>query len=102
VLDIFSRYVVGWMLALRETGGLAKRLFAGTCAKQEVPPGQLTIHADRGSSMRSQGVAMLLGSPATRSATRSHSVRRRLRSAEPGPYGSKLTDWPLPDPESPS
>jgi putative transposase len=62
VLDIFSRYVVGWMLALREAGCLAKRLFAETCAKQEVLPGQLTIHADRGSSMRSQGVAMLLGS----------------------------------------
>jgi putative transposase len=88
VLDIFSRYVVGWRLALREAGGLAKRLFAETCAKQEVPPGQMTIHADRGSSMRSQGVAMLLGSPATRS----HSVRRRLRSAEPSPYGSKLTE----------
>lgn len=61
-LDIFNRYVVGWMLALREASYLAKRLFAETCAKQEVLPGQLTIHADRGSSMRSHGVALLLGS----------------------------------------
>jgi putative transposase len=62
ILDIFSRYVVGWMLALREAARLAKRLIAETCAKQGIAPGQLTIHADRGSSMRSQGVAMLLGS----------------------------------------
>jgi putative transposase len=62
VLDIFSRYVVGWMLALREVARLAKRLMAETCVKQGIAPGQLTIHADRGSSMRSQGVAMLLGS----------------------------------------
>jgi putative transposase len=62
ILDIFSRYVVGWMLALQEAARLAKRLIAETCAKQGIEPGQLTVHADRGSSMRSQGVAMLLGS----------------------------------------
>jgi putative transposase len=62
ILDIFSRYVVGWMLALQEAAHLAKRLIAETCAKQAIPPGQLTIHADRGSAMKSQGVAMLLGS----------------------------------------
>jgi len=62
ILDIFSRYVVGWMLALREAARLAKRLIAETCTKQGIASGQLTIHADRGSSMRSQGVAMLLGS----------------------------------------
>jgi putative transposase len=62
ILDIFSRYVVGWMLALREAARLAKRLIAETCAKQGIPAGQLTVHADRGPSMRSQGVAMLLGS----------------------------------------
>jgi putative transposase len=61
VLDIFSRYVVGWMLALREAARLAKRLIAETCAKQGIAPGRLTIHADRGPSMRSQGVAALLG-----------------------------------------
>jgi putative transposase len=62
ILDIFSRYVVGWMLALQEAAKLAKRLIDETCAKQGIEPGQLTIHADRGSPMKSQGVAMLLGS----------------------------------------
>lgn len=62
ILDIFSRYVVGWMLALQEAARLAKRLIAESCAKQHILPGQLTVHADRGPSMRSQGVAMLLGS----------------------------------------
>jgi transposase InsO family protein len=70
ILDIFSRYVVGWMLALREAARLAKRLIAETCVKQDIEAGQLTIHADRGSSMRSQGVAMLLGSLGI---TRTHS-----------------------------
>jgi putative transposase len=62
ILDIFSRYVVGWMLALQEAARLAKRLIAETCAKQGIESGRLTIHADRGSPMKSQGVAMLLGS----------------------------------------
>jgi putative transposase len=61
ILDIFSRYVVGWMLALREAARLATRLLAETGAKQGIEPGRLTIHADRGSSMKSQDVAMLLG-----------------------------------------
>jgi len=62
ILDIFSRYVVGWMLALSESAQLAKRLIAETTAKQHVAPDRLTIHADRGSSMKSQGVAVLLAS----------------------------------------
>ena len=61
VLDIFSRYVVGWMVAHRESAELARRLLDDTCEKQEIVSGQLTIHADRGSSMRSGSVAMLLG-----------------------------------------
>jgi len=60
ILDIFSRYVVGWMVAERENATLAHRLIDSTCAKQDIQPGQLTIHADRGSSMRSKGVAFLL------------------------------------------
>jgi len=60
ILDIFSRYVVGWMVATRESKALAARLIAETVAKHEVPPGQLTLHADRGSSMKSKLVAMLL------------------------------------------
>jgi putative transposase len=60
ILDIFSRYVVGWMIAHRESAALAERLIRETCAKQEIEPGQLTIHADRGSSMTSKPVALLL------------------------------------------
>ena len=60
VLDIFSRYVTGWMVAERESAALAVRLLHDTCAKQGVRPGTLTVHADRGSSMRSRPVALLL------------------------------------------
>jgi putative transposase len=60
ILDIFSRYVVGWMLAPHESATLAERLIAETCAKHDIPPGQLTLHADRGASMRSKPVALLL------------------------------------------
>jgi putative transposase len=60
ILDIFSRYVVGWMLAPRESAVLAERLIRETSLKQNVLPGQLTIHADRGSSMRSKPVALML------------------------------------------
>lgn len=60
ILDIFSRYVVGWMIADRESATLAKKLVSETCARQNVKPGDLTLHADRGSSMRSKPLALLL------------------------------------------
>ena len=60
ILDVFSRYVVGWMVASRESATLATKLIGETCAKQDIPLGQLTIHADRGSSMKSKAVASLL------------------------------------------
>lgn len=60
ILDIFSRYVVGWMVADREASVLAKQLIAETCKKQQIGPSQLTLHADRGSSMKSKLVALLL------------------------------------------
>ncbi len=60
ILDIFSRYVVGWMIALREAGHLAEQLIADTVAKHNIAPGTLTLHADRGTSMRSKPVAALL------------------------------------------
>jgi len=60
ILDVFSRYVVGWMVAYRETAELAKRLIESTCDKQNIAPGQLTLHADRGSSMTSKPVAFLM------------------------------------------
>jgi len=60
ILDIFSRYVVGWMVANRESAELAKRLLAETSQKQQIAPDQLTLHADRGASMRSKPVASRL------------------------------------------
>jgi putative transposase len=60
ILDVFSRYVVGWMIADREGQELARQFIAATCAKQDIPPGQLTLHADRGSSMKSKPVALML------------------------------------------
>lgn len=60
VLDVFSRYVVGWMVAHRESAALAERLIAETLAKQGIARDRLTIHADRGSSMTSKPVALLL------------------------------------------
>jgi putative transposase len=60
ILDIYSRYAVGWMVATRESAALAEKLIAATCAKQGISRGQLTIHADRGSSMTSKPVTFLL------------------------------------------
>jgi putative transposase len=60
ILDVYSRYVVGWMVASRESAMLAKKLIGETCAKQNISPDQLTIHADRGSSMKSKAVALLM------------------------------------------
>jgi putative transposase len=60
ILDVFSRYVVGWMVADREGKELARQFIAETCGKQQIALGQLTIHADRGSSMTSKPVALLL------------------------------------------
>ena len=60
ILDVFSRYVPGWMVSECESAMLAQQLIAESCAKQEIEPGQLTLHADRGSSMRSKTVALLL------------------------------------------
>jgi putative transposase len=60
IIDVFSRNVVGWMVAHRESADLAEGLIADTILKQEIRPGQLTIHADRGSSMTSVTVGQLL------------------------------------------
>jgi putative transposase len=59
ILDLFSRYVVGWMVARHESARLAQRLIEATCLKQGIGPHQLTIHADRGAPMRSKLVAEL-------------------------------------------
>lgn len=60
IIDIFSRCVVGWMVAHRESTELAKRLIRESCVRQAIQEAQLTLHADRGSSMTSKGVAQLL------------------------------------------
>jgi putative transposase len=80
ILDIYSRYVVGWMVAHREAASLAERLLADTIAAQQVEADQLTIHADRGTSMTSKSVAMLL---ADLGVTRSHS---RPHVSDDNPY----------------
>lgn len=59
ILDLFSRYVVGWMVAQHESARLAQHLIETTCVKQGITPHQLTIHADRGAPMRSHVVALL-------------------------------------------
>jgi putative transposase len=60
ILDVHSRYIVGWTVQHRESAVLAKALIADTIQKQQIPDGRLTIHADRGSSMTSKPVAFLL------------------------------------------
>lgn len=80
IIDIYSRYVPGWLIAERESAALAERLLAETIAKQHVEPNQLTIHADRGTSMASKPVAMLL---ADLGVTKSHS---RPHCSNDNPY----------------
>jgi putative transposase len=60
ILDVFSRYVVGWLIAEQESAELAELLIAETWAKQGITPGQLTLHSDRGSPMKSKLVTQLL------------------------------------------
>jgi putative transposase len=80
ILDIFSRYVVGWTVAEGESAALAKRLIAETCEKQGILPGQLLLHADRGSAMTAKPVVFLL---AELGVTRSHS---RPHVSDDNPY----------------
>ena len=80
ILDVFSRYVTGWMVAMRESAELAKRLIEQSCAKQNIQPGQLTVHADRGTSMSSKPVAFLL---ADLGVTKTHS---RPHVSDDNPY----------------
>ncbi len=60
ILDVYSRYVVGWLIADRESEALAQELIHATCLKQGIQPGQLTLHADNGSAMVAKSVAQLL------------------------------------------
>jgi putative transposase len=80
ILDVFSRYVVGWTLQYRESASVAEQLIAQSLVQQKVEPGSLTLHADRGSSMTSKPVAFLL---ADLGVTKTHS--RPYTSAD-NPY----------------
>jgi len=60
VLDVFSRYVVAWRVAPKESATLARKLIADACRREGIKPNQLTLHADRGSSMTSKSVAFML------------------------------------------
>ena len=80
VIDIYSRYVVGWMVALREAAYLAERLLQDTYAKQGIAAEELTVHSDRGPVMRSRTVTNLL---ADLGVTKSHS---RPYTASDNPY----------------
>ena len=73
ILDVFRRYVPGWLVAPRESGVLAERLIAGTIAKGSVALGTADHHADQGSAMSSEPVALLL---ADQGVAKSHSRPR--------------------------
>ncbi len=106
ILDIYSRYVAGWMLATRESAALAERLIADTCAKQGIRADQLTIHADRGSSMTSRPVAFpspISASPSRTadpmSATTTHIRKASSRPSSTGRHsrpGSPRSKTPVP------
>lgn len=70
ILDIFSRYVVGWYVTTGESGTVAQHLFRQTCEKQQIAPGQVTVHADRGGPMKSKPLGLFL---ADLNLTKSHS-----------------------------
>jgi putative transposase len=80
IIDIFSRYVVGWLLADRESAVLAEKPLADTVTKQGIDRDRLTIHADNGSSMASKPVAFLL---ADLGVTKTHS---RPHTSNDNPY----------------
>jgi len=88
ILDVFSRYITGWMIAERESAALAEELIAQTCVRQGIQPGQLTIHADRGSAMTSKPVALLLADlGVTKTHSRPHaSPWRRGDISNDNPY----------------
>ena len=88
ILDIFSRYVVGWMIATRKSATLAEQLIKETYEKQRIEPGQLMLHADRGSFMKSKPVALLL---ADLGVTKTHS---RPYTSDDNPYSPSSVQDP--------
>jgi putative transposase len=108
ILDVFSRYAVGWAVAARETARLAEDLIAECCAVEGITPGQLTVHADRGTSMTSKTVALLLADLGiTKSHSRPHvsndnpfseSQFKTLKSGYPFRYSDHCMLWSWLDP----
>jgi hypothetical protein len=106
IIDIYSRYVPGWLLAHRESPALAEQLLADTCFRQNIGHGQLSIHADRGSSMASKPVALLLADlGVTKSHSRPHvsndnpfseASSRRSSTGPTSPTGSTPSSTPAP------
>jgi len=96
IIDIYSRYVVGWMVADRESSALARELLAQTIAKEAADPTKLTVHADNGSSMASKPVAFLL---ADLGVTKSHS---RPHVSNDNPHVESLFKTAKYQPEFPS
>ena len=92
LLDIYSRYVVGWLVAHREAAALAERLLADTITVQGIDAGQLAVHADRGTSMTSKPVAMLL---ADLGVTSSH-ARPHVPDDNPTPRASSRLSSTIP------
>jgi len=80
IIDVYSRYIVGWLISNREAAELAEQLIAATCAKEGIESERLTLHADRGSAMRSKTVAQLL---VALGVSKSHS---RPRTPTDNPY----------------
>ena len=96
ILDVFSRYVVGWMVAHRESAALAEKLIAATCERERIEPGQLMLHADRGSSMTSKPVALLLADlGVTKTHSRPHVSDVTVRDTEPDACGGRRAAVPL-------
>ncbi len=60
IIDVYSRFVVGWMIAQQESAALAETLITETCFRENIPPEKLALHSDRGAAMRSKTVAQLL------------------------------------------
>lgn len=96
VIDIYSRYIVGWMVADRESSELARNLLKTTIKQQQADPTKLTIHADRGSSMKSKPVAFML---ADLGVTKSHS---RPHVSNDNPYIESFFKTAKYQPEFPS
>jgi putative transposase len=95
LMDVYSRYVVGWMLAHEETGKLAEALIADTYLKQNIVPGSLTIHADNGAPMRSLLVAELMSNLGV---SKTHS---RPHVSNDNPFSESLFKTVKYDPEYP-